>query len=488
MVKRFYQLKLMKRRHHYKLTILLITLLSAGCNLNTDLSIPEMPIPTEFQETKEPRVETTVSNINWREYFEDPQLIQLIDTAVGNNLDLQIALQRIETARSSIKLANSALLPKVDLDIGGGIRRFGLYTMDGAGNASTYITDNQIVPEHLPDMYVGLLSTWEIDVWGKLHDQRRSAVSGYLASIEGTNFVISNLVSDVAIHYSELLALDNELDIIRQTIRNQEEALEVIKLQKEAGRANELAVQQFYAQHLNMQALEKEVLQKTIETENRLNFLLGRFPQPIERSKDKLFRAASHELSEGVPSELLENRPDIRAAEFEIKASKFDLQVAKKSFYPSVNITASFGFQAFDPEFLFTTPASIAYSVFGRLIAPLVNLKALEAKFNSAKANQISAMYNYQKTILNAHVEVANELANIKNLKQINVLKKQQSDALKQAVYISKELYKSAKATYLEVLIAQQSALQSNLDLIDATKQQRVAKIKLYKALGGGWR
>ena len=471
----------MKRRHHHKLTILLITLLSAGCNLNTDLSIPEMPIPTEFQEKTETQVETTVSNINWREYFEDPQLINLIDTAVGNNLDLQIALQRIETARSSIKLANSALLPKVDLDLGAGIRKFGLYTMDGAGNASTYIVDGQVVPEHLPDIYVGLLSSWEIDVWGKLHDQRRSAVSGYLASVEGTNFVISSLVADVAIHY-------NELDIIRQTILNQEEALEVIKLQKEAGRANELAVQQFYAQHLNMQSLEKEVLQKSIETENRLNFLLGRFPQPIERSKAVFFKATLHELSEGVPSELLENRPDIRAAEFEIKASKFDLLVAKKSFYPSVNITASFGFQAFDPEFLFTTPASIAYSVIGRLIAPLINMKALEAKFNSAKASQISAMYNYQKTILNAHVEVANELANIKNLKQINVLKKEQSDALKQAVYISKELYKSAKATYLEVLIAQQSALQSNLDLIDATKQQRVAKIKLYKALGGGWR
>lgn len=479
----------MKRKHHYPLLFSFVTLLCAGgCNLNTDLSIPEMPMPEAFQEQKETQDKPTVSTINWREYFEDPQLIQLIDTAVSNNLDLQIALQRIETARSSIKLANSALLPKVDLDIGGGIRKFGLYTMDGAGNAETTFPTGQTIPENLPDMYVGLLSTWEIDVWGKLHDQRRSAVAGYLSSIEGTNFVISSLVADVAIHYSALLALDNKLDVIQQTILNQEQALEVIKLQKEAGRANELAVQQFYAQHLNMQALEKEVLQQIIETENRLNFLLGRFPQPIERSKDVFFKTSLHALSEGVPSELLENRPDIRAAEFDINASKFDLLVAKKSFYPSVNITASFGFQAFDPEFLFTTPASIAYSVFGRLIAPLVNLKALEAKFNSAKASQISAMYNYQKTILNAHVEVANELANIKNLRQINVLKKEQSEALKQAVYISKELYKSARATYLEVLIAQQSALQSNIELIDAAKQQRIAKIRLYKALGGGWR
>ena len=171
-----------------------------------------------------------------------------------------------------------------------------------------------------------------------------------------------------------------------------------------------------------------------------------------------------------------------------IKASKFDLEAAKAAFYPNVNISATLGFQAFDPEFLFTTPASVAFSVFGQLIAPIVNMKALEAKFNTAKANQLSAMYNYQKTILNAYVEVANQLSNIKNLQQITALKKDQSESLKQSVAVSNELYRSARATYLEVLIAQQSALQSNLELINVTKQQRNSRINLYKALGGGWK
>lgn len=182
------------------------------------------------------------------------------------------------------------------------------------------------------------------------------------------------------------------------------------------------------------------------------------------------------------------NRPDIREAEFQIEASKFNLKAAKAAFYPNFNITASFGFQAFNPEFLFSSPASIAYSVMGTLVAPIINRNALKARFSTAKANQLTAMYNYQKTVLNAYVEVANQLSNIQNLQQITALKKQQSEVLQQSVTTANELYKYARASYLEVLIAQQNALQSNLELINVTKQQRLSTIIIYKALGGGWR
>jgi multidrug efflux system outer membrane protein len=476
----------MKNKIYYTLVISFLTVNFNGCaSLDTNLSIPEKEIPASFQNQKD--TTTTIANINWRQYFTDPLLVELIDTAVANNLDLQMALQRIEVSRSSVKLANGALLPKVDLSIGGGVQKFGLYTMDGAGNASTEITPGRTVPENLTDMFLGLQASWEVDIWGKMRNQRKSAVSQYLSSIEGTNFVISNLVADVAIHYNELLALDNELDIIRQTVQKQQEALAVVKLQKEAGRANELAVQQFKAQLLNTQVLEKQVLQQITETENKLNFLLGRYPQPIQRKKGVLFEAVAQQVASGVPSELLANRPDVREAEYQIEASKFDLKAARAAFFPNFNITATLGFQAFNPEFLFVSPASLAYSLFGTVVAPLINMNALKAQFNTAKANQLTAMYNYQKTILNGYVEVANELSNIQNLEQIHSRKKQQSEALKQSVETSDELYKSARATYLEVLIAQQNALQANLELIDVIKQQRIATVKIYKALGGGW-
>lgn len=476
----------MKSRLHLAPLLAVLLASAGGCGtLNTDLSVPEKEIPKTFPNQKG---EATIADINWRQYFADPLLVKLIDTSVRNNLDLQIALQRIEMSRSSVKLANGALLPKVALNVGGGVRKFGLYTMDGAGNASTYITPGQIVPENLTDIFLGMQASWEVDVWGKLRNQRKAAISQYLASVEGSRFVISNLVADVAIHYYGLLALDNELDIIRQTLRKQQEALEVIKLQKETGRANELAVQQFNAQLLNSGVLEKQTLQRITETENRINFLLGRYPQTIARKQDALFRLGPEQISAGIPSQLLANRPDIRAAEFEIEASKFDLKAAKAAFFPNFNITATLGYQAFNPEFLFQSPASLAYSLMGTVVAPLINMNALKAQFNTAKANQLTAMYNYQKTILNGYVEVVNQLSNIRNLQRMNALKKQQSEMLQKSVDTSKELYKTARATYLEVLIAQQNALQANLELIDVIKQERMSTVNIYRALGGGWK
>jgi outer membrane protein TolC len=194
------------------------------------------------------------------------------------------------------------------------------------------------------------------------------------------------------------------------------------------------------------------------------------------------------QIASGFPSQLLANRPDIREAEFKIEASKFDLQAAKAAFYPNFNITASLGFQAFNPEFLFSSPASIAYSVFGTLVAPIINMNALKAQFNTAQANQLTAMYHYQKTVLNAYVEVANQLVAIQNLQEINLLKTQQNALLKKSVGTSGELYRTARATYLEVLLAQQNALQSNIELIGVIKQQRLSAINIYKALGGGWK
>lgn len=466
---------------------LLAAWLLSGCgNLNTHVTVMPKKVPSAFDGRRNGTA--TVAHIKWRQYFSDPDLQRLIDIALASNLDMQMALQRIELARSSIKLANAALLPEVRLNIGGGVEKFGRYTMDGAGNASTEITPGRIVPENLTDIYVGIQTAWEVDLWGKLRNLRKSAIAGYLGSIEGTRLVTANLVTDVALYYNELQTLDHQLDIIRQTLVKQKEALEIVKWQKEGGRANRLAVEQFEARLLDTRALERSVQQKIVTAENRLNFLLGRFPQPIARDKAAFLAELPSVISAGLPSQMLANRPDIREAEYRIQATQFDLKAAKAAFYPNFNITAALGFQAFNPEFLFTTPASLAYSAFGSLVAPLINLNSLKAKFNTAKANQLTALYNYQKTILQAYVEVANELNNIRYLQKITGLKHQQTAILEDAMETSNELYNYAKATYLEVLTAQQKTLETQLELIDAIKRQRIALINIYKALGGGWK
>lgn len=476
----------MKNKNQYKIIFFALLIVISSCKtLNTNLSIREKEIPDTFKDRKEI---ANIAAINWRQYFADTLLTTLIDTGINNNLDLQIALQRIEFSRSNVRFAKGALFPQVNLGASAGVDKFGLYTMNGAGNNGLEIKDGQIIPEVLPDMYLALQSSWEIDIWGKLRNQRKAAVANYLSTIEGTKFVLTSLISDIAISYYELIALDNQLDIIRQTITKQQEAVDVITMQKEAGRANEFAIEQFSAQLLNAKILEKETLQQIAETENKINFLLARYPQEIPRQKEILYKEIPAQIASGIPSQLLQNRPDIRESELMVQATKFDLKSAKAAFFPNLNITAGIGFQAFNPEFLFTTPASLAYSALGTLVAPLINRSALKAKFYNAKANQLSAMYSYQQAILNAYLEVANQLSILENLKEINALKKQQSSLLTQSFQTSTDLFKSTKATYLEVLFAQQNALQTQLELIDANKRQQIATVNIYKALGGGWR
>ncbi len=463
-----------------------LLLLVAGCKTpNINFTVPERTLPERFQRYSD---STTIADIRWKDYFGDPYLVALVDTALAYNPDMQIALERIEMANAGLLNARAALRPTVSGNVTPALRRYGLYTMDGAGNITTEITPGKIVPADLPDFYIGLQSSWEIDMWKKLSNRKNAAYSNFLSSVEGARWVTTSLITEIALAYYELIALDNERDILTETIRNQEQVLDVIRYQKEAARANELVVQQFKAQQLNTQTLEREVIQKISETENRINFLLGRYPQPIARNEALLFRELPLEIASGIPSQLLLNRPDIRAAHYQVQASKFDVKAASAEFLPSLTLTAGLGYQAFNPKFLFTTPASLAYSVVGGLTAPLVNKKAIEARFSMAKSSQVIAMYEYQRAILNGYTEVVNELTRINALREISDLKTLQSEVLEESVETSNELYISAKATYLEVLIAQQNAIQAKLDMVESHKKQLMASVNIYRALGGGWK
>jgi len=465
---------------------ILVSIVYLGCKTpETIVNSDRKKIPLSFEETKD---SINSADIKWKDFFADKDLTILIDTALKNNFDVLMTLQKIEMARNDLRLTKGAMLPTVNSNFAYLQRKFGYYTMDDAGNRTTEITPGQIIPTNLPDYFVGIQTNWEIDIWGKLRNKKKAAFSRYLSSVEGTHLVLTNLVSEIAITYYELIALDNELVIIRETIKLQQDALEIIKVQKEAGAANELAVKQFEAQVLNSQGLEFETLQQITENENKLNFLLGRFPQPIVREKANFFSQIPTQIKSGIPSQLLKNRPDIKQAEFELLATKFDVRAAKAAFYPSFNITGSLGFQAFNTAFLFTSPQSLAYNLLGSLTTPLLNRSAIKAQFNNAKANQIEAMLNYQKSILNGYVEVSNEVSSIKNLEQIHDRKTKEVEAFTQSIDISNDLFKSGRATYFEVLMIQSRSLQSKLEFVNTKKRQYNATVNIYKALGGGWR
>jgi NodT family efflux transporter outer membrane factor (OMF) lipoprotein len=342
------------------------------------------------------------------------------------------------------------------------------------------------MPDPLPDFGIAAYATWELDIWNKLHNAKKAAVARYLSTVEGKNFVVTNLIAEIANSYYELLALDNQLDIVKKNIDIQSNALEIVKMQKESSRVTELAVRKFEAEVFKTRSLQYDIQQQIIETENRINFLLGRGSQPVIRNVNA-FDNMKNDIHAGLPSQLLANRPDVKQAELELAAAKLDVKAAKAEFYPSLGISASAGYQAFNPSYLLRTPESLLYSLAGDLIAPLINRNAIKAKYYNANAKQIQALYNYERTILNAYFQVANQLAKVGNLEKSYDLKSKQVNALTQSIDISNELFKSSRADYMEVLLTQRDALESKFELIETKKQQLNTLVNIYQALGGGW-
>jgi outer membrane protein, multidrug efflux system len=430
---------------------------------------------------------TNTARLKWKDFFTDPYLNTLIDQALQNNQELNITLQEIQVARNEIRARKGEYLPFVGLRGAAGVEKPGRYTFQGATEATTDIEPEKEMPEPLQDYLVGAFARWEVDIWHKLRNAKNAAVSRYLSSVEGRNFMVTNLVAEVATSYYELLALDNQLEIVKQNIEIQSNALEIVRLQKQATRVTELAVRRFEAQVLNTRSIQYNIQQRIVETENRINFLVGRYPQPVSRNAQTFTDLVPATVYAGIPSQLLENRPDIKQAELDLAAARLDVKVAKANFYPSLGITAGIGLQAFNPSYLLKTPASMLYSLAGDLTAPLINRNAIKATYYSANARQLQAVYNYERTLLNAYIEVANQLSNISNLEKSYDLKSQEVQALTESITISNNLFRSARADYMEVLLTQRDALESRFDLVETKMQQMNAIVNVYRALGGGW-
>ncbi|MBS7233487.1 TolC family protein [Flavobacterium psychroterrae] len=468
-----------------------ICLTVAGCKAPAPEAAPttSTPVPESFGTTAQTQDSNNTSALQWKDYFKDQNLVDLIDVALKNNQELNITLQEIEIAKNDIRVKKGLLLPTLGVRAGAGVEKVGRYTSQGAGDATTEIKPGIETPDPLGDFTISAYANWEVDIWKKLRNSKKAALNRYLATVEGKNFVITNLIAEVADSYYELLALDTQLDIVKQTITLQSNALEIVKIQKQASRATELGVKKFEAEVLTSKSLEFGILQQIKETENKINFLLARYPQEIKRTTSTNFLSLlPAAVSSGIPSQLLANRPDVKQAELELVAAKLDVKVARSEFYPSLDISAAVGVNAFKPSYLFTFPESILYSLAGDLAAPLINRNAIKAEFASANARQLQALYNYDRTVLNAYLEVSNQLSKIENLQKGYDLKSQQVDALNTSIDVSNDLFKSARVDYFEVLMTQRDALEAKLELVDTKKEQLNAAVHVYRDLGGGWK
>lgn len=450
-------------------------------------NLPIKAVTNSLPEKYQPKGDSTkTENILWRNYFSDSKLADLIDEALKNNQELNMMLREIEISRNEIMARKGEYQPFGFLSAGLGGEKSGRYTLNGLGEEDLK-TRTDKVPHFLGDQMAMANFSWEIDVWKKLHNARDAVAKRYLSGIEGRNFVITNLIAEIANSYYELIVLDNQLETVQQNIAIQKDALEMVKVQKEAARVNQLAVNRFMAQVLNTENLKYEIQQQIIVTENRINFLAARYPQPIKRNAANLNNIQFLKISAGIPSQLLSNRPDIQKAEQELEAAKLDIAVARASFYPNITLRAGIGFQAFNPIYLIN-PKSIAINLIGDLVAPLINKNAIRANYYNANERQIQAVYKYEQVVLNAHLEVMNQLSGNKNYAESYVTKSNQVEILSNSIEISNSLFKTARADYTEVLLTQREALEAKMDLMEIKKKQLNAEVNIYKALGGGWR
>lgn len=275
--------------------------------------------------------------MQWQQFFTDPNLDSLIAQALRNNQELNITTQELTLAQNEANLRRGDYLPSVGLRAEAAVDRPGRYTLQGATEEALTIRDRKI-PDPLTNFAIGAVASWEVDIWRKLRNARQSAILRYQASAEGRNFMITNLIGEIASSYYELLAYDNQLVILKENIEIQSNALRIVRIQKEAARVTELAVRRFEAQVLNTRERQYTVQQRIVETENRINFLVGRYPQPVARTTQSFATMMPAIMHAGIPSQLLANRPDIKRAELDLAAAKLDVVVARANFYPRLDI------------------------------------------------------------------------------------------------------------------------------------------------------
>ena len=441
------------------------------------------PLPSDFNGVA---TEKNSAQLGIDQFFDDPVLTSLIAQGLAGSQELKILNQEVQIASAEILARRGAYLPFLNARAGTGLTRSSLYTTEGAAEEQLTFPDERHFPSPLGDFSFGVDFLWRLDLWRELRNARDAAAQRYVAAIERRNFFVTQLVAEIADNYYELAALDQRLAYLNQTITLQQQSLEAAEAFKAAGRNTELGVQRFLAEVRRNQSERYIVQQNIVQVENRINLLVGRYPQAVDRQQWDFITLDSRALSVGVPAQLLLNRRDIREAERELTASGLDIKVARARFFPTVDITGTVGLAAFNPRYLFT-PEALVGKVAADLVGPLINKKAIQADYMTANARQLQAVYNYQRTVISAFIEVANSIAKVENYRNSVQIKQQQVEALEYSVQLAMQLYQAVQLEYVDVLLAQRDLLEARISLVEAKQQQLSAIVNAYQALGGGY-
>ncbi|MBO9703263.1 MAG: efflux transporter outer membrane subunit [Sporocytophaga sp.] len=463
------------------LFFIVMILVLAACKLSKDFKTPEVSLQETYRNTTSTDT-ATIADVNWKTFFVDTTLQKLINDAIANNYDMQIALQNIEGARLQLNQTKWAYFPNAALQITGNSNRPSANSLSGI-SANAFLGTT-----HIEDFSANAALSWEADIWGKIKKQKTGALATYLQSEEARKWMQTNLVANVAEAYINLLMLDAQLAIAKRNIALNDSTLDIIRLQFEAGQVTALAVQQVEAQQLASTLLLPQIERDITLQENALSILAGELPDRIERSSDMNKIITADSLSSGVPSELLSRRPDVKNYEYELTRANAKVGISKANMYPSLSITATGGLNSFKASNWFNIPASLFGVVAGGIVQPVFQKKQLKTAYEMAKVEREKTVIQFRQSVISAVGEVSNALVRVEKSKAEQSIALNRVQTLQKAITNANILFSSGMANYLEVITAQRNALQSELELAAISREQLSAKMDLYRSLGGGWK
>jgi NodT family efflux transporter outer membrane factor (OMF) lipoprotein len=472
----------MKNQSIYQIAAgLLVIDLLASCRVSKDVPPPDTGLPAAYRDMP---TDTTsqIADLPWQEFFTDPELRTLIDNALRNNFDLQIAIKNIETSRLILGQIKMLFFPSLGLQIGASTSR-------PSDNSLTGFTLNAFLQKsHIEDYTVASSLSWEADIWGKIRSYKSGALAEYMRTEEARKVIQTQVISDVAKGYYNLLMLDAQLAIAKRNVLLNDSTLEIIRLQRQAGQVTQLALQQAQAQRLVAAGLVPQFEQQIAIQENALRLLSGQLPAAVQRSNRLDAIPLSDKLGAGVPSDLLSHRPDVKMSELALKRANAEVGFSKASMYPSLTVTAQGGLDAIKASDWFTIPASLFGAVMGGITQPLFQQKKLKTAYETAKINREQTVIRFRQSVLTAVSEVSDQLVILEKLQQQQQLATDRVNTLQDAIQNAQLLFKNGLANYLEVITAQSNVLQSELEIASIKRARLDATVDLYRSVGGGWK
>lgn len=464
----------------YIILSLFIATLSS-CQVSRNVETPKDAIPSEYRGIASTD-STTAGDLEWKSFFTEKTLQGLIDNAIAKNNELQLAQKNIEIAQLQFRQSKWNTIPSLNLQVTGNSTNPSENSLNGV-SLSQFLGKN-----HIEDFTAAANLSWEADIWSKLRNQKKSALAQYLQSEEVKKALQTTIVATVSKGFYNLLMLDAQLEIAKQNLALNDSTLFIINLQYEAGQVTSLAKQQAASQRLVAAQLIPLLEQNIVIQENALSVLTGSFPKAIDRKATLQAIAAHEDLKAGIPSTLVNKRPDVKSAELALQSANAKVGLSKAALYPSLSITATGGLNSFESSNWFTMPASLFGVVAGSIAQPLLNNKKLRTQYEISKKEREKTVISFRQSVLTAVAEVSDAMVKIDKLDAQNKIAASRVETLQEAIRNATMLFKNGMANYLEVITAQSNLLQSELELAALKKSRLEADIELYRALGGGWR